>query len=128
MVAIRKMRTFGVRLIALFLLAVVTTTGCTVSEPIYQWGNYEPILTTTYSTPGELDPGAEINLLTEDVERARAEGSKVPPGVHAHLGYLYYTQGNRAAAKQHFLTEKELFPESKVFIDGILKRLARKAK
>jgi hypothetical protein len=49
----------------------------------------------------------------------------VPPGVHAHLGYMYYLQGNTGAAYQEFMTERELFPESATFVNGIQQRLRK---
>ena len=103
------------------------SSGCSTAPALYRWGEYEPLLFQMYNSPGDLDPVSQAARLSEDIERTIAEGQRVPPGVHAHLGYLYYTQGSIAAAEEHFLKEKELFPESKVFIDGLLKRLRRKS-
>jgi hypothetical protein len=47
----------------------------------------------------------------------------VPPGVHAHLGYMYYLSGNAEAAFDEFATERALFPESATFVDGVFERL-----
>lgn len=76
-----------------------------------------------YVRPGKADPTTQIARLEADVERTEAGGRRVPPGVHAHLGYLYYGQGQIDAAYAEFVTEKTLFPESSVFIDGILARM-----
>ena len=122
------MRGFPLLNAFVLLLLCSVVSGCATTRPLYHWGNYEAVLNTSYTNPGQLDTGAEIEILTEDIERARAEHSRVPPGVHAHLGYLYSMQGNMGAAKNHFVLEKKLFPESAVFIDGILKRLAKKSR
>lgn len=105
------------------LVAAVGTSACTQQQPLYRWGVYEPLLYDMYLKPGKADPGTQIAKLSEDIERTRAEGRNVPPGVHAHLGYLYYTQGQTALAREEFVLEKQLFPESAVFIDGMLARM-----
>jgi len=106
------------------LLAVLVISGCATQKPlIYRWGEYEQLVYEMYAAPGKAEPGAQVTKLSEDVERTLAEGKRVPPGVHAHLGYMYYIQGNEGAAINEFATEQKLFPESAVFIDGILKRL-----
>lgn len=44
----------------------------------------------------------------------------MPPGWHAHLGYLYYQVGKSDQARQELMTEKAEFPESAVFVDRLL--------
>ena len=125
MVANRKI-VESAKLSAALGFGMAVFSGCSVQPSLYRWGEYEPLLYQMYAEEGEHDAGAQLARLSEDVERTLAEGQLVPPGVHAHLGYLYYTQGDTQAAPKQFVTEKELFPESSVFIDGIMKRLARK--
>lgn len=76
-----------------------------------------------YANPDAAPPPVQIARLSADIENARAKGIAVPPGVHAHLGYMYLLQGNEAAAVDEFSSERELYPESAVFIDGLLKKL-----
>lgn len=92
---------------------------------MYHWGRYEDLLYDMYVNPGRTDAGAQAAKLSEDIDKAQAEGKAVPPGVHAHLGFLYYQQGNPGGARQEFQTEKRLFPESAAFIDGVLQRMGR---
>jgi len=108
--------------LALLLLGTLVA-GCAGQEPLYAWGRYETILWEGYQAEG--DPTTHVILLEEDVKRAVAEGKRVPPGVHAQIGFLYYSTGDLADAREHFLTERELFPESAVFIDGVLARMER---
>jgi len=100
--------------------------GCAESAPRYRWGDYESVLYDMYIRPGKADPATQIARLTEDITRTQAEGQIVPPGVHAHLGYLYYGQGQLDAAYEQFVAEKTLFPESTHFIDGVLARMKKK--
>ena len=55
-----------------------------------------------------------------------SENKPVPPGFHAHLGYLYYQLGKADAARQELQTEKAEFPESAVFMDRLLANLEKK--
>ncbi len=109
--------------IILVLTVALLAAGCAETEaPLYRWGNYENLIYDMYVNPGKAEPGVQIAKLSEDIQRANAEGKRVPPGVHAHLGYMYYTQGNQGEALQEFALERELYPESAVFIDGMLSR------
>ena len=110
---------------SLLLLAILTT-ACSNGQSLYRWGEYEPSLYEMYREDGgSADPSAQLEILTEDVERTEAEGGSVPPGVHAHLAFLYYADGNRSAARKHFMAEKELYPESATFIDALLRRMEK---
>lgn len=112
--------------IPIALISLLLVSGCATRKPlIYRWGNYEQLVYEMYTSPGKAEPGVQVAKLSADIERTMAEGKRVPPGVHAHLGYMYYMQGNKSAALNEFATEKALFPESAVFIDGILKRLKK---
>ena len=82
----------------------------------------------SYAEPGEADPVTQAQQLDEDIARTRAEGKRVPPGVHAHLGFLHYRAGDVESARAYFMRERELFPESATFINGILSRMEGKSR
>ncbi len=110
------------------LLGVSMTTvllaGCvTPQPPLYRWGEYENIIYAGYRNPGGSDPVTDGELLAADMARTEAEGKQIPPGVRIHLGYLYFEQGRDDEARALFEREKQVFPESTVFIDGMLARL-----
>ncbi len=109
------------------LFAILLLSGCATQkkEPLYRWGVYEQLIHDMYVKPGEAEPGVQVEKLSADLERTLAEGKQVPPGVHAHLGYMYYMQGNEGAAMDEFAQEQALFPESSVFIQGMVGRLRR---
>lgn len=115
-----------IRIAALALLAaLVFSTGCTQNAPLYSWGSYEQLIYDIYAEPGSVDSVTQVAKLSADISRADGEGTRIPPGVHAHLGYLYYGQGQVDMAVEQFVIEKQLYPESTVFIDGILARMAK---
>ena len=109
----------------LFLIALAVLSGCHVRPQLYYWGSYEGLIYDMYLNPGEAEPGVQIVRLTEDIQRCESEGMRVPPGVHAHLGYMYFVQGNQPLALREFETERALFPESTKFINGLIARLKR---
>ena len=88
------------------------TLGCAEKPQIYRWGAYEELVYDMYAKPGTADPDTQVASLSEDITRTQSEGKRVPPGVHAHLGYMYYLSGDTAAALDEFATERALFPES----------------
>ncbi|MFK7860470.1 MAG: DUF4810 domain-containing protein [Granulosicoccus sp.] len=96
------------------------------NPPLYRWGEYEDIIYTGYKNPGSSDPVTDASLLSEDMARTEAEGKQVPPGVRIHLGYLYYAQGREDEARALFELEREIFPESQVFVDGLLSRMGER--
>jgi hypothetical protein len=108
------------------LVATALVAGCAEKPPqIYRWGIYEELVYEMYAKPDAADPDTQVVRLSEDITRTQSEGKRVPPGVHAHLGYMYYLSGNTDAALDEFATERALFPESAIFIDGIFARLRR---
>lgn len=109
------------------LLAVGMLSGCmSGSKPIYSWDNYQATVYEYY----KMDIGAEeqIAALKEDIEKAKANGLPVPPGLHAHLGMLYVNSGHPELAAAEFSEEKVLFPESAPFMDFLLKKMKGSAK
>ena len=97
--------------------------GSEKPQTLYGWGVYKDLVYEMYAEPGAADPNTQVVRLSEDVARIQGEGKRVPPGVHAHLGYMYYLVGNADAALDEFATERMLFPESQTFIDGMVERL-----
>jgi hypothetical protein len=104
--------------LAVVLLATAVA-GCG-PRSLYYWGHYEALVYEMYADPGDAEPGEQIDELTEDVARAQSNGQLVPPGMHAHLGYMQLLHGNAMAARAEFETEKRLYPESAAFMDRLL--------
>ena len=106
------------------VVSAVLLTACAARPPsLYQWGSYEEQVYALYNEPGKVPPEQQIAKLEEDYQKARASSKAVPPGFHAHLGYLYFGTGKLDQARQSFATEKSLFPESAIYMDRILSQL-----
>ena len=106
--------------LALGLILLVLLPGCQTQRSLFYWGHYEALIYQAYVAPAKAPTGLQIEKLQEDVVRAAAANLTVHPGLHAHLGYLYYQSGQTDLARKEFETEKTLFPESAVFMDRML--------
>jgi hypothetical protein len=86
---------------------------------MYYYGGYQ---TTVYHyfKNDETTIDEQINALEIIIEQAANAGRPVAPGIHAHLGMLYFEQGDGVNGGIHFETEKQLFPESTGYIDFLL--------
>jgi len=105
---------------ALLAGACLLTACAPVSPPLYYWGEYQPSLYQNHKL-GVTNYSTQITALEAIVARAQAQGQSVPPGLHAHLGMLYFNTGRESEALAQFAFEKQLFPESTHFVDYVMK-------
>lgn len=83
----------------------------------FEWGGYEAGLYNYYRDAAN---GPQYQTALENaIERGQAT-DRVAPGLHAELGYILWEQGRYDEARTHFERERELFPESAVFMDRYL--------
>lgn len=108
-----------------FLLAsLLVFSNCTSSKPaLYSWQNYE---TSSYTYLKNSDEAA-LEELVVAYEKIISEQSGtrnvVPPGIYADYGFLLLQNGENEKGKEMLQKEIEIYPESKIFIDRILKML-----
>lgn len=112
------------KILASFSL-VLLLVGCANNQTMYHWGNYEQLVYEMYKNPGKATPDQQLDTLRNDIEIAASKGKPVPPGVHAHMGMLYASVGDREQAKQALNEELVRYPESAIFVDGMLNRLEK---
>jgi len=106
------------------LLAFAFIAGC-ASPAMYAWGNYEELVYASYAAPGSIPPEIQILKMEDDYQKARAMHKHVPPGWHAHLGYLYAQLGKLDESERELLAEKAEYPESAVMMDSLLANLRK---
>jgi hypothetical protein len=104
------------------LSTVLLFTGCASNDTQYYWGEYEDLVYQTHHNSDEVPPIVQIEKLQAVIEKAEVVGKPVPPGIYAHLGLMYAANGNKELALSSLAKEKELFPESAIFIDGLIQR------
>lgn len=113
----------AVTLPALLLITMLAASGCVApKQPLYRWGEYEPLIYQQYTQPGKAEPGAQVDRLSADIQRTLSAGKRVPPGEHAQLGYMQYQIGNVDQAIAEFQTERALYPESATLMDRLIAR------
>lgn len=108
--------------IILASLTLGLLSGCTANKTQYYWGEYETLVYQTHIEPGEAGPLVQIEKLLADIQKAESVNKPVLPGVYAHLGLMYAANGDKSLALDSLNKEKELFPESAIFIDGLINR------
>ena len=59
---------------------------------------------------------AQIDAMEKSAQKAYSANKQLPPGFYAHLGLLYYGEGDFARAKANFDTEAKLYPESRPYM------------
>ena len=108
--------------------AIMLVSGCATRETLYFWGNYQPQVYAQYSDPGKVPVEEQLAKLEADYQKARSLNKPVPPGFHAHTGYLYFQLGKMDQSVQSFETEKTLYPESKIYMDRLIATIKNKRK
>lgn len=103
-------------------ISVLFITGCVSNNTQYYWGQYETVIYKNHIKPEEVPPITQIEILEADIAKANTSNKPVPPGVYAHLGLMYAAAGNKELAIASLNKEKELFPESTAFVDGLIER------
>jgi len=104
------------------LLSMFLVLGCSTNKDIYYWGVYERLIYDTYVNLGSIDTATQIEQLKADIKKTKSAGKKVIPGLYAQLGFLYAMEGKHSQSKAALKHEQILYPESSVFIEGLLNR------
>lgn len=102
--------------------ALVALSGCASNPPLYQWGEYQPMVYEYLKGTG-LSPQEQIGKLEQTAARAAADGQRVPPGFNAQLGLLYLKAGQPEQARVAFRAEEAQFPESRTYMEFLLAKL-----
>jgi len=103
------------------LLIMLLMQGCASEKPsLYSWGNYEQLIYQSYANPDKVSPEDQVLKLEADSQVAKSKNKALPPGFNAQIGVLYFQLGKLDQAKQAFIAEEELFPESKLFMERLI--------
>ena len=98
---------------------LVLAAGCATQSQRYDWGSYDPSLYGYYKDPTKV--GELSASLAAIIDAAGKNHAIVPPGIYAEYGYLQMQQGKNLAAVELFKQEETHWPESKVFMDRMIK-------
>ena len=104
--------------------ALLGLVGCASGpKSLYSWGEYPQQSYLTLSLPEKAAPQDQVLKLGKDIQKAKAKNLAVPPGLYAHLGMQYLTMNDAPRAIQYFELERQVYPESTVLMDRLLKKM-----
>ncbi|MCH7394871.1 DUF4810 domain-containing protein [Acinetobacter dispersus] len=105
-------------------LITIGLVGCAAGpQPLYSWGSYTQQTYLMYNQPEKATPSAQIIKLEAEIEKAKAKNQAVPPGLYAHLGLLSLQVNNAQKAVEYFQLERQVYPESTVLMDRLLRKM-----
>lgn len=90
-------------------------------KPMYSWGKYELTSYNYLKKSDDASTQALIENYQKVIENQKGTRGVVPPGVCADYGFLLLQEGKTEEGKEMLMKEIALYPESKIFIDRILK-------
>ena len=105
----------------LIIGAVFLLTSCDSEKKLYSWQKYEVASYNylKYSDEKSLeDLIANYKLI---ISKQKGSRKTVPPGIYADYGFILLQSGKTEEGSAMLQKEIELYPESKIFIDRILK-------
>lgn len=108
------------------LIACAILSACVTQKTKYSWGGYDQALYDYYKHPA--DATHYMLALRAAIDGATKNHKPVAPGVYAEYGYMLMQQHKYEDAARNFEQEKQAWPESAQFMDGMIKaaRLGRK--
>jgi hypothetical protein len=101
---------------------VVIGLGC-APKTLYRWGGYDDALYRHYKNPQDRDEF--VAKLQAVIEEAEKTGGLVPPGCYAEYGWALYEEGRTKDAVAYFEKESTQWPESRPFMEKLIKNVAR---
>ena len=105
----------------IFSISVILLASCTYTKPLYSWNNYD---VSSYNFLKNNDEKSSQELIKSyETIIAKQKGSRqvVPPGIYADYGFMLMQSGKNEEGNAMIEKEMALYPESKIFIDRIIK-------
>jgi hypothetical protein len=101
-------------------LGLMFLAGCVTKHPDhYTWGNYDGSLYAYYKNPE--NSAAYMASLSKIVAEADTSKKTLAPGLYAEYGFMLLQQKKTDEAIVYFNKEKQTWPESGYFMDGMIK-------
>ena len=104
----------------LLILAVVLLLASCVPKRMYYWGDYSTTLYHSKKVPCEENLLKHKQALENIIQQSEQQNLRVPPGVYAELGYIYFRQNVTDTAIKYFRLEVQTYPESKIFMERLV--------
>lgn len=101
---------------------LMLVTSCSTVKPLYKWDGYDDAVYLYIDKKSEVSIEKLIKVYEKLINEPSGMRNTPPPGVCADYGYLLVQKGEKEKGKELLIKETMLYPESKPFIDRILKR------
>ena len=105
----------------ILLVTIVTITSCSAPANLYTWNKYESNSYNFLKNTNETTTNKLSEEYKKIINKQKGIRGVVPPGVYADYGFLLLQSNNMVQAREMLQKEVELYPESKIFIDRIIK-------
>lgn len=110
------------RKILLLTAVAIVGASCTTQTPLYNWNKYDDAVYAYTKRADEKSVESLMGIYVKLIENSGGSRKVPPPGVCADYGYLLIQNGKTQEGKELLVKETVLYPESKLFVDRILKR------
>lgn len=105
----------------ILLIPVILLASCTSTKPLYSWSKYD-ISSYNYLKNNDEKSSQELIKNYEAIIAKQKESRRVvPPGIYADYGFILLQTGKTEEGNAMLEKEIALYPESKIFIDRIIK-------
>ncbi len=109
---------------ACLLIPFILLIACAPQKKrLYSWGHYDEASYYYLKNKDERSTQVLLESYKNIIEKQTGIRGIVPPGIYADYGFLLIQLKRTVEGKAMLQKEVELFPESKVFIDRILKTI-----
>jgi hypothetical protein len=97
--------------------------SCSTQKTLYSWDKYEVASYNYLKNSDDESLQKLIETYRQIIKKQKGIRGVVPPGVYADYGFVLLQANKAEEAKEMLLKEVSLYPESKIFIDRILKMI-----
>lgn len=97
--------------------------ACSAEKGLYSWADYQ---NASYQYLRDNDEEASQELIRnyeKIIKKQKGKRKVVPPGVYADYGFVLLQLNRMPEAKVMFQNEMALYPESKIFLERVLKMI-----
>ena len=107
----------------LLTLIAFAFVSCGTQQQLYNWKGYDDAVYAYTKHSDEKSVESLMAVYERMIQNSGGTRKVPPPGVCADYGFLLIEKGKVQEGKELLVKETVLYPESKLFVDRILKRL-----
>lgn len=109
--------------ICIMLVSGIVLCSCVSKKPLYTWADYNVRSYNYLKNSDEKSTQELMETYEEIINKQKGERGVTPPGIYADYAFLLLAANKTEQGKQMLVKEMELYPESKIFVERILKMI-----